>query len=86
MNKRSILAWGILQHSENHLDGKREYLDGDASHPCRTRLFYTREEARRFNNERYGYIRNRPDLQREPHGWKLPKVVCVVINMEIKNK
>ena len=76
-------AWGILWRSNNALDGRREHLDGDPNHPCRTLLFDSRAEARRYNNERYGYIRTRPDLRAEPHGWEMPKVVRVLIRMEI---
>jgi hypothetical protein len=44
---------------------------------CLPRLFKTRREAREFAETEYGYIRTRPDLQREPHGWTVPKSIKV---------
>lgn len=81
------MAWGILWRSENRLDGKTEYLIGEGFDrtrklsPVRTLLFQTRKEARRFCDETLGYIKTRPDLRAEPHGWKTPKVVKVIITV-----
>jgi len=72
-------AWAILWRSENRLDGKQEHLVGTPYHPCRTVLFDTRQEARAFIAEQYGYIRNHPDLRAEPFGWKMPQAVRVKI-------
>lgn len=44
-------------------------------------LFTTRSEARRYICERYGYIKTRPDLQAEPHGWKMPVPVRVAVEL-----
>ncbi|WP_299663915.1 hypothetical protein [uncultured Ruegeria sp.] len=45
-------------------------------------LFKTRQECREFINERYGYIKSRPDLRRAPYSWRLPRPVRVVITAE----
>lgn len=43
-------------------------------------LFRTREECREFIKERYGYIKNRDDLRRPPHNWRMP----VAVRVEVK--
>jgi hypothetical protein len=40
-------------------------------------LFRTRQKAREYINEKYGYIRTRPDLRVEPHGWRIPTAIKV---------
>ncbi len=70
--------WGLLWRSENRLDGKREHLCHDQGEAA---LFWTRAQARAFREEKYGYIRQRPDLQAEPHGWKMPKIVRVTMRL-----
>lgn len=72
-----IEAWGILWRSENRLDGRIERLMGDPGHACRRLLFRSRSEARKFIADRYGYIKERPDLRAEPHGWRMPLAVRV---------
>lgn len=47
----------------------------------RAALFRTRELARSFVKEHYGYIKHRPDLQRAPHWWKMPQVVKVKVTV-----
>jgi hypothetical protein len=66
--------WGALWRSENLLDGKREFLLYCDGLPA---LFNKREEARIFIKGKYGYIKERKDLQQEPHGWKMPIPVKV---------
>jgi hypothetical protein len=44
--------------------------------PC---LFLTKAEATAYANERYGYIKTRPDLRAEPHGWRMPQPVRVAV-------
>lgn len=76
--------WGILWRSNNKLDGKREYFLWD-HYPNRASVpivFRTREQARKYISINYGYIKNRPDLQQEPHGWKMPMPVKVHIVVE----
>lgn len=80
---RSRLAWGILWRSSNRLFGDDSHLIGVPGHPCRTRLFETRAEARLYIKKEYAYIADRPDLRREPHGWEMPIAVRVRITVAI---
>ena len=70
------LKRGALWRSENKLDGKREYIIREKAYP---KLFRTRAECREWIKQGYGYIADRPDLQAEPHGWKMPIPVKVEI-------
>jgi len=69
-------AWGALWRSHNNTDGIREHLLHENLLPV---LFKTRAQARRFIAEKYGYIKQRDDLRREPHGWRMPIAVRVVV-------
>ncbi len=77
------MPWALKWRSENRLDGKYEYImwqwwTGGG-------LYKTRQEARAALKKEWGYLQNRPDLQREPHGWKMPKVVKVKMSaIEVK--
>jgi len=85
------MPWAVKWRSENALDGKREYLLGRFFYkhpevpPCvaghSTAVFRTREAAREHVREVYGYIKSRPDLRAEPHGWKTPQVVKVEVSV-----
>lgn len=75
------LCWAVLWRSQCRLDGKTERLIGCPAPPW-VQLFPTRRLAREFIAERYGYIRERPDLQVEPHGWKVPIPVKVRVSAE----
>lgn len=75
-----ILKWAIKWRSDNALDGKRERLG--CGHTGLPIIFRTRAEAQTFIRQTYGYIAKRPDLRREPHGWKMPKAVRVRIIVE----
>lgn len=79
MSGRRRYVWGLLWRSENWLDGKRRHLLKANGVPV---LFPIRQDARDFANEYYGYIRARPDLQREPHGWQMPVPVKVAVSYE----
>jgi hypothetical protein len=68
--------WAPKWTSKNHTDGVTSHLIWDNLLPA---LFRSRRECREFIEHKYGYIRNRPDLQREPHGWKMPRPVKVTI-------
>lgn len=74
-------AWAVLFRSENRLDGYREHLLGAHDHPCRTKLFDSRREARNFIAERFAFIKTRRDLRTEPFGWKRPIAVRVAIQV-----
>lgn len=68
--------WAAQWHSESKLDGERRHIIYDNFQPA---LFRTRQECRWFIKRKYGYIANRPDLQAEPHGWRVPQAVKVKI-------
>ena len=84
------MPWAIKWRSENRLDGKQEYLIGRF---CRRgevpdfltgydrMVFRTREQARRYIHDGYGYIAKRKDLRAEPHGWKMPIAVKVKVTV-----
>lgn len=68
--------WGVEWHSKNKLDGDR--CDVIWEH-CIPLLFPTRQLARDYIVREYGYMRHRPDLKREPHGWRIPQAVRVKV-------
>ena len=70
------MIWGVLWHSKNRLDGLQEYLIHKDSVPA---LFKTRTQARAFIAENYGHIVHRKDLRQEPHGWRMPRAIKVII-------
>jgi hypothetical protein len=84
-------AWTIKHASDNKLDGYRESFEGvfrvGEERPPRhmaghtTALFVTRQEARDYLAKHYRYLRKRPDLQAEPHGWRIPQVVKVTVTI-----
>ena len=71
-------TWGVMWHSKNWLDGERKSLmnHNDTGLPA---LFRSRREARAWVKDRYGYILERPDLKKQPHGWFQPYPVKVEI-------
>ena len=78
MAVKKLNRWGLLWRSENKTDGKNiRFLFDDAT-PL---LFRTRREAREWADKKYGYIRTRPDLRAEPHGWKMPLPVKVYVKI-----
>ena len=77
-----LRLWAVLWQSDNRLDGRQRRLVWPPHRPCWPQLFRTRRECREFIEREYGYIRTRPDLRREPHGWRMPKAVRVRITEE----
>ena len=77
---RPVSLWGAMWRSDNRLSGKTERLLW--MNPKRPALFDTRREAREWIAKGFGYIKDRPDLRREPHGWKMPVPVRVRIEKE----
>jgi len=74
-----VTLWAVKWSQTNDLEGHKEYL---ILFDWRTRmptLFKTRAECRAWIEKEYSYIRERPDLQREPHCWRMPKAVKVVV-------
>ena len=76
------VRWAVQWRSENKTDGYREYLFSDGC-ACGTQLFETRAAARAFIEYQYAFLRDRPDLKREPHGWKMPRPVRVSVTVAI---
>jgi len=68
--------WALEWYSKNRIDGEKKHL---VHYLGLVKLFRTREKAREYRDERFGYIRNRPDLRKEPHGWRLPQPVKVKV-------
>lgn len=66
--------WGLEWFSETKLDGTTHHLIFEN---CRPVFFDSRHEARKYANEKYGYIKSRKDLRVEPHGWRMPKPVRI---------
>ena len=77
MSKPDLRAWAVEWHSKNVLDGDRRWIEG-------VLLFHTRAACREQIEKQYGYMRIRPDLRAEPHGWFMPRAVRVVVNREKK--
>jgi hypothetical protein len=72
--------WAVEWHSKGIGDGDTRHFNfiWNGAVPY---LFRTRKEARLFVEERYGFIRDRKDLQAEPYGWRMPKPVKVRIDI-----
>lgn len=77
---REVIRWAIQWRSDSRLDGKVSHIMWDGVYPY---LFRTRREARALIQEKWGYIKRRPDLRREPHGWKMPRPVRVTVTMQL---
>ena len=73
--------WAARWHSKNNLDGETRHIMYERGLPI---VFGTRQEARDWIRERYGYIRHRKDLRREPHGWRLPSPVRIKVITRIE--
>lgn len=76
---RPVTRWALEWRSKNRLDGVQRHFIWAGTCP---QLFRTREAARKFVAEHYGYIDRRIDLKSEPHGWQLPRVVKVSVVLE----
>ena len=75
MTNYNRVVWGALWRSKNSSEGVRTHLINNES--CLPALFVTQLEARKFIDEKFGYLRTRPDLRAEPHGWRMPIPVRV---------
>ena len=76
--RRTVERWAGLWRSQNRLDGRSEHI---LFRGCLPKLFLTRAEAREWIKTEYGYIADRPDLKREPHGWRMPVAIRVKITV-----
>ena len=66
------MKWGIQHRRDNKLDGYRSWLHRENQF---IKLFHTRQDARDFLEKKFGLMRDRLDLFKEPHGCKMPRVV-----------
>lgn len=76
---KPINLWSVLWRSKNRLDGTSEHLLWEK--PGRPAIFATRRETREWIEKEFGYIRHRADLRAEPHGWRMPIAVRIVITV-----
>jgi hypothetical protein len=67
------VRWAIMWRSTSELNGDFMW---NGSTPY---LFRTKREAKALIDEKWGYIKDRPDLRAEPHGWRLPVPVKVEV-------
>ena len=68
------VRWGVMWRSYGRMAGRSRHLMYKNCDPV---MFQTRREAREWIKKNYGYVAESPDLQREPHGWKMPVPVKV---------
>jgi hypothetical protein len=75
--------WGVEFHSLNAVDGDHRHLQWDNT-PEHTfpHLFRTRRECAAYIKRHWAYLRERPDLRREPFGWRMPRPVRVLMRIE----
>jgi hypothetical protein len=81
--KTADVRWAILWQSSTNLMG----IDAISCGTSQTNImiFHTRHEARKEIWIRFGYIKDRPDLKSEPHGWKMPKPVRIKLTVELEH-
>ncbi len=80
-----LRAWGVQWYSRNRVDGESRHLQWQPvpdGCPGDFILFRTRAQCRAYIDQHYGYIRERPDLLREPHGWRVPRAVRVKVVLD----
>lgn len=75
--------WAGQWYSNNQLDGARKHILYENRLPM---LFRTRSECREWIKLKYGYIKERPDLRGEPHGWHYPQAIKVFVSPLIKDE
>jgi hypothetical protein len=75
------VRFAVVWRSRNTLDGYHEHFV-TTSRAC-VDLYRTRKEAREAAEATFGYIRDRPDLKAEPHGWMMPVVRRVIVTVKI---
>jgi hypothetical protein len=80
LSELTVHRWSALWRSKNH-EGLCEHL---CFENCLPVLFGSEREARKWIKEKWGYIRKRPDLRVEPHGWKVP--IPVRVKIEVASK
>lgn len=68
--------WAAEWLSKNKTDGTNQHLIYEN---CLPKLFKTRNACRAWIYDKYGYIAKRKDLRSEPHGWRVPRAVKVIV-------
>lgn len=76
-----IPLWGIMWRCRSRLEGLHEHLLWDSSIGV-PYVFRTKRAAQERIRKAYGYLRNRPDLRREPHCWRMPRAVRVLVTVD----
>lgn len=76
-----MVRWAAQWYSKNRLDGVTRFFCCES---YSYKLFRTRRECRKWIMEHYGFIKTRPDLRAEPHGWRVPRAVRVAVTLTIK--
>jgi hypothetical protein len=93
MKARAVSQWWAAKTDQtNQLDGRKVQLhlhwwkSLKQNHGTTLMLFKTRAQCRAWIEEEYGYIRKRPDLLAEPHGWRVPHPVKVTVEVTSNEK
>jgi hypothetical protein len=83
MKVKGRILWGALWYSKNRLDGVSCHIINEN---CLPMLFATRRKARKWLNEKYGYIKTRKDLRGKDYGWRFPRIVRLKISLHKPSK
>lgn len=79
--------WAAKFDETNQRDGRRVQMTllwwkrPKVEHGEVFNLFNTRRQCRAWIEEAWGYLRTRPDLRAEPHGWRMPRPVRVSVTV-----
>lgn len=71
--------WGVLWRSRNKRDGVTEHIIFDNCIPL---MYRTRQQARDTIKQRWGHLLDRGDLRAEPHGWRMPVPVRILVTVK----
>ena len=76
-----LRAWAVEGRASSKAGGERQFPTWDQHD--RFRVFETRRDCRAYIEERWGYLRERPDLRAGPFGWRMPRAVRVTVQREV---
>jgi len=71
-----VCVWGLQWKSKNEIDGETKHIIHENLLPL---LFKRKHQATIYARKRYGYIAKRKDLRADPHGWRMPKPVKLIV-------
>ena len=74
-----IARWAVLWRSVRTVCSEERHFMFDGGGVV---LRKSRREAREWIDKHYSYLRTRPDLRREPFGWRMPRAVKVKVTVE----